>query len=924
MPSSDLGGSAVSVLEAWRAWAHRVRSWLRQQGASEPEAVVLVTLPTHAALARSAWAALGDGWMPRIGTCRMLVREHGGLPVAGLAAPGQDPAQDLLRAQQMLLQQPWGAAWQRRDRRGFSLGVQMLLEAARTWATQAAACPAPLRLAWAERAEHVLTTAPGVLVRERMLAVLGLQWAMQSAYETDALWSLPASAWVVLEPLATDELSSALGRHAQGLGKPVLWADIVSAPAPRLLQRAVCADFEDEAQRAAAQVLAWLAAVSQPSVSIAAPTAPTDQDQPAYPVALYAQDRELVRRVRALLERAGVRVVDETGWRLSTTRAAAALMAWMRAARTSATAEHLLDALTSGWARSDVLLSATVRELEALLAHSRGRSLWGHVLPLQPTSVTSGAGAELMARLVDWTRPLRWDGSLSLAAALERLRLLLQQLGVWEALQADDAGRQMLDALRLAETAGSPQTSWDDLAARAMLDAEAFLAWVDGVLDAVSFVPPASGEADVVITPSSRAWLRPFAAAVWAGCDDQHLSAPQQPMAWLGARVLGELGLPTALQLAARALRQLDLALSGQPVYLSWRTADAGRPLAASAFLQRWSLAAMGREPDELPPAADARTVWQDAPQPQLAPQPRLLTPTPDGGRVQTLLPSRISATAYEALRACPYRFHTRVLLGLREPDEPDDPLDKRDYGNWLHEVLRRFHLAEASAVGLDADGQRRLLLQCAEQLRREQGWDDLGGADFLPFAAAFERLAPEYLAWWNRQRVQGAAISRLEAEFESEPLALYGDAGPPVRMYGRIDRLDLVPDASSEQRQPGASRVAWRILDYKTSSQSALKSRMKPLTEDTQMAFYAALLQSCGVPERLQASYLALEDRQVAEVPHEDVEASAAWLREGLQQDLQRIAGGAPMPALGEGTICDYCEARGLCRRDHWTGGPS
>ena len=29
------------------------------------------------------------------------------------------------------------------------------------------------------------------------------------------------------------------------------------------------------------------------------------------------------------------------------------------------------------------------------------------------------------------------------------------------------------------------------------------------------------------------------------------------------------------------------------------------------------------------------------------------------------------------------------------------------------------------------------------------------------------------------------------------------------------------------------------------------------------------------------------------------------------------RIAEGAPMPAMGEGKACEYCEARGLCRRD-------
>jgi ATP-dependent helicase/nuclease subunit B len=24
-------------------------------------------------------------------------------------------------------------------------------------------------------------------------------------------------------------------------------------------------------------------------------------------------------------------------------------------------------------------------------------------------------------------------------------------------------------------------------------------------------------------------------------------------------------------------------------------------------------------------------------------------------------------------------------------------------------------------------------------------------------------------------------------------------------------------------------------------------------------------------------------------------------------------------MPALGEGSVCETCEMRGLCRRDHW-----
>jgi ATP-dependent helicase/nuclease subunit B len=33
----------------------------------------------------------------------------------------------------------------------------------------------------------------------------------------------------------------------------------------------------------------------------------------------------------------------------------------------------------------------------------------------------------------------------------------------------------------------------------------------------------------------------------------------------------------------------------------------------------------------------------------------------------------------------------------------------------------------------------------------------------------------------------------------------------------------------------------------------------------------------------------------------------------------MDRIAQGAPLPALGEGMACEYCAARGLCRKDFW-----
>jgi ATP-dependent helicase/nuclease subunit B len=41
--------------------------------------------------------------------------------------------------------------------------------------------------------------------------------------------------------------------------------------------------------------------------------------------------------------------------------------------------------------------------------------------------------------------------------------------------------------------------------------------------------------------------------------------------------------------------------------------------------------------------------------------------------------------------------------------------------------------------------------------------------------------------------------------------------------------------------------------------------------------------------------------------------------LVQGVTKDMSRIWQGHAMPALGEGPVCDYCEVRGLCRKDHW-----
>ncbi len=110
-------------------------------------------------------------------------------------------------------------------------------------------------------------------------------------------------------------------------------------------------------------------------------------------------------------------------------------------------------------------------------------------------------------------------------------------------------------------------------------------------------------------------------------------------------------------------------------------------------------------------------------------------------------------------------------------------------------------------------------------------------------------------------------------------------------------------------------------MIDYKTGSAQSLRNQIRQPTEDTQLAFYAALVaaQSEAIGD-IGALYLALDDGDgIKAIEHPGVSHTAQLLVDGIGHDLARLRRGAGMPALGEGRACEFCEARGLCRRDQW-----
>ena len=875
---------------AWDRIAAECATWAQDAGVSWRDAVVLVPFLELLAPARRAFARV-SAWMPRIETTRTLAASLGP-PTAADIESSFDAALDTLVATQLLARERWGAEWMRRDRRGFEHAAERVAATARQLARAASARAASARPAWWQAARDSLDSAAGGPAGlEKQLARIAVEWAANApdATSTDRLFDHRPSAWIAIEAGGADPLAMALlaGGDAPALvvetdvplDEP--FAAIARELAAQPPAHALCDSFEDEAGVAAAQVLDHLGRDERP-------------------VALVALDRVLVRRVRALLERAGVRIADETGWKMSTTRAGASVMSLLQAARPVASADAYL-----GWLKS-LPANATPEagSIAALEAICRRRRVARR--DAVPVDALPAGAARLHAEATATLDAIAGTSRRRLPAWLDAVRDALERWGGLAQLRDDDAGRQALAALGLDPPLPATRRASLSDGVEPLTLAE-FTRWTDDVLERVAYRPPiaaadegiadgATSMPDVVVTPLARTMLRPFAAVVMPGADHRSLGTMPVDDSLLPRSVVAALALPTPAHRRDAELLAFAQVLHLPRVTISRRRGDAADPVAVSPFVERLR-AALADVPTAAGAPADL-SAWRDPRhERRLAPAPvRRTAPTVPADA----LPERLSASAFEALRACPYRFFAERILHLSEPDELDDEVEKRDYGTWLHEVLAVFHRERAEPRDAAADAAR--LREIGEGVRAEMGID---AAAFLPYDASFAGFVPRYVSWLHDRERTGWRWLSGESETRRTPPELEGR-----ELHGVIDRID---------RREGEDGATIELIDYKTGSAEKLKEMLREPLEDTQLAFYAALV---GDDVPVKASYLAIDrTRGLIQIAHHHVGDDARVLVAGIADEMRRLRAGAGLPALGEGSACDYCRARGLCRRDHWTG---
>lgn len=634
-------------------------------------------------------------------------------------------------------------------------------------------------------------------------------------------------------------------------------------------------------------------------------------------IALVTEDRKLARRVRALLARAGLLLDDSAGWALSTTSAAAALERWLEAVEEDFRASPLLDLLKSPFCHLDddheAQLASAWQFEEGIVRHEqvgRGTGRYRHAirrraarLPDEWGEALAGRLERMLDRVEHAAAPLlrhvqNPNRAFPASECLAALHESLTRLGLHQGFAGDAAGQRVLE-----ELAGMARAADGDAPA---LNWREWRTWLGRTLERAVFREPVRG--GIALLSLADCATGEYDAVLVAGADAEHMPGRAHAHPFFNDGVREQLGLETwPEQRALQALRfRRALALAPHRV-VTWarERAQAERlPSPWLAALQAvyalaWSDAVPA--PDALALARDPATLVTraDAPLPAVSKRPR---PALDR------LPLRWSAGAHQNMIDCPYRWFAAHRLQLDAPDPLREALSKQDFGSLVHRCLQAFHTDVAGLPGpfgrvVDAasrDDAAALLLALGDAVLAEQAESDFIARAWL---RAWRRAVPRVVDFEVERTVGGWRVEHVEHGFERRVGA--------ITLHGRIDRVEI----------DGHGRRA--VLDYKTGAVATIGA--VAAAEHVQLASYAAgigdvdQLYFVGLGPALKGERVALAGVPSPRYGDVDVEALIAASLARLGDIVERLAGGAQMPAWGDEKACAYCRYAGICRRETW-----
>ena len=627
-------------------------------------------------------------------------------------------------------------------------------------------------------------------------------------------------------------------------------------------------------------------------------------------IAIVTEDRRLARRVRALLDRAGIALEDTGGWALSTTSAAAVLERWLETIEEDFAHQPLLDVLKSPFIFPDedreqhmncvYRLEQDIIQRENIASgiqrYRKQINLRLQRLKTRWTEETAGQLQRLLNRLEQAAEPLRaYLGATRSqpVTLLQKLRESLDAMGIRASFENDPAGQRILQEWQLlldAAEHSDVDMNWIE-----------FRAWLGTALERTDFIPLTS-DSPVQLLTLQQAQLGQYDAVIIAACDREHLPASHAKSPFFNDPVRTDLGLPVWSEHYEVQLQRFRRLLESAPqLLLSWCQENAGEPRMPSPWLEAlctfhelaWQDDLMS---DELKAQLEhpvTRVIGHNPlPLPQRQHYPRPALPA-------ALLPAELSVSMHRQLIDCPYKFFAACGLKLKPREAVREAFEKAEYGSLVHKSLEVFHKGcpgypAAFSAPVTANNRTQaisVLEKISDAVFARELEDNFEHRAWL---RRWKTLLPDYIDW---QITQQQSWTFKDAERQSEFTLM-----PGRTLTGRLDRID-------------SNATGLAILDYKTGGipgQDEVNSG-----EEVQLPCYALLTES--LPQRVEylqvdktiSNRVCLEGDALAEL--------AGAVKQRLVTVLTELESGTVLPAWGDMKTCGYCEMSGLCRKQAW-----
>jgi ATP-dependent helicase/nuclease subunit B len=506
-------------------------------------------------------------------------------------------------------------------------------------------------------------------------------------------------------------------------------------------------------------------------------------ETPERTAALVTPDRALATRVTAHLARWGIAADDSAGQPLSQLPPGTLLTALA-----TAVAEHF----------APVALLTLLKH--PLVRRGEGRQPWLEEvrrLDLLLRGPRPAAGLEgidaLLAPVTDGRDRLHGERAAARAwwadvrAVLAPLAAAPEALGGMTAALREAAGQLSGDAVWAGHQGHAAAALFAEIEGAAHEGPRehvraSFPALMERMLEGVAVRPPQGGHPRIAIYGLIEARMQQADLMILAGLNEGSWPSLPTPDPWLAPRIRQELGLPSLERRIGLAAHDFASALGAPRVLITRARREAAGPAVASRFWLR--LKAMSgpqwarRETDAGPLLAWTRGLDHAA---EIRPASRP-APVPAG----PLRPREVAVTDVDRLRADPYAFYARKVLGLSRLDAVDADPSAAWRGTAVHRILQLW--AQEDDCNPD-----RLAFR-AEQLLAQAEAHPLMRTLWKPrLMQAIEWIAERTRA----DRLENRHIALVEKEGRA---AVAG-----VTLKGTADRIDRLADGS----------VA--IVDYKS-----------------------------------------------------------------------------------------------------------